>query len=652
MKDNSLLILILSLFLAAGICFCDAEETFASNSEENLSVEVYYETDGNEELLKSFDTQELKNIAAEEGNREYTYSTFNTFPTFLKIEKVTGPTVRRILNDSLRNNTVNSEVDTVDGIADNWVIEFRANDGVREWFTKSKLFNEKRYYYPNAGREQGRRGQPVLQESFEAVGEELPTEVPAVISLTEKAGNDEAATHEDSEDVGRLLFGQTVPNEQNRAEFVKFMTSRGSRIVIHSQSAEAWNPVTDSQDGNTLFLPGESITLNRDVNPSFKDSEVNPRYWIYYTFTRDGTEPEEPTNRSNMYNYNNFAFDDANEKINKPVILEPGEVMTIKVKVCGYGRPDSISKTITLTGKIIDMPELTVKRTSYNTISLNWTKVSGATGYKIYRSETNADHFKLLKTIEGDSALIYKDNTCKSGMRYYYKVRAYTSYLEAESGTQKTIYGGYSDSKWSIASLDQNTIKVPSVTAAKRVSYNTIKINWSKVNYVTGYQVYRSKGNSQNFKLLKTIKGNTILTYKDATCLTGTKYYYRVRAYTPAFNANSESEYTLFSGYSNNRYAVATLTKPAIKFLTAGKKKATVKWGRITGASGYVIYRSTKKSSGYKTVKTITKGGTVSFTNKKLKKGKRYYFKMRAYRTVSGKKVYSSYSAVKSVRVK
>jgi lactocepin len=97
---------------------------------------------------------------------------------------------------------------------------------------------------------------------------------------------------------------------------------------------------------------------------------------------------------------------------------------------------------------------------------------------------------------------------------------------------------------------------------------------------------------------------------------------------------------------------VATLTKPAIKSLIAGKKKATVKWSRITGASGYVIYRSTKKSSGYKAVKTITKGGTVSFTNTKLKKGKLYYFKMRAYRTVSGKKVYSSYSAVKSVRVK
>ena len=146
--------------------------------------------------------------------------------------------------------------------------------------------------------------------------------------------------------------------------------------------------------------------------------------------------------------------------------------------------------------------------------------------------------------------------------------------------------------------------------------------------------------------------GNSTLTYKDATCLTGTKYFYRVRAYTSALNADSGSEYTLYSNVSGYRFATATLTKPAIKTIKAGKKKATVKWGKIKGANGYVIYRSVKKSKGYKAVKTITRGGTVSFINKKLKKGKRYYFKVRAYRTVNGKKVYSSYSAVKSVKVK
>ena len=91
--------------------------------------------------------------------------------------------------------------------------------------------------------------------------------------------------------------------------------------------------------------------------------------------------------------------------------------------------------------------------------------------------------------------------------------------------------------------------------------------------------------------------------------------------------------------------------KTSVK-LSAGKKKITVKWKKVSGASGYVIMRSAKKSSGYKMVKTVRKGSAVSFTNKKLKKGKKYFYKVRAYRNVDGKKVYGAYSAVRSAKAK
>lgn len=80
------------------------------------------------------------------------------------------------------------------------------------------------------------------------------------------------------------------------------------------------------------------------------------------------------------------------------------------------------------------------------------------------------------------------------------------------------------------------------------------------------------------------------------------------------------------------------------------KKKITITWKKSSGASGYEISYSKKKSSGYKKLTTITSGSKTKYT-KKLKKGT-YYVKMRPYVTKDGKKLYGSYTSAKSVKVK
>ena len=72
--------------------------------------------------------------------------------------------------------------------------------------------------------------------------------------------------------------------------------------------------------------------------------------------------------------------------------------------------------------------------------------------------------------------------------------------------------------------------------------------------------------------------------------------------------------------------------------------KDNLKWVKVYGASGYEIYRSTSKSGKYTLVKNIKSGRTVKWTNSGLKKGQYYYYKIRAYRTVDGKKLYGGYS--------
>lgn len=86
--------------------------------------------------------------------------------------------------------------------------------------------------------------------------------------------------------------------------------------------------------------------------------------------------------------------------------------------------------------------------------------------------------------------------------------------------------------------------------------------------------------------------------------------------------------------------------------VTAGKKKFNVSWKKNSAASGYVIYYSTKSSSGFKTLKTISKNSTTKYSKSKLKKGKTYYVKMRPYKKQGSKKLYGSYTSVKKVKVK
>ena len=115
------------------------------------------------------------------------------------------------------------------------------------------------------------------------------------------------------------------------------------------------------------------------------------------------------------------------------------------------------------------------------------------------------------------------------------------------------------------------------------------------------------------------------------------KYYYKVLSYDAKAGA-----------YSKVVSAKASVMKVAISSVNPGKKAAAVKWKKVSGVSGYQVYMKAPGGK-YKLVATTRK---TSLKQKKLKSKKKYSFKVRAYKTVKGKKYYGSYSAVKSVKVK
>ncbi|MCQ4635945.1 hypothetical protein NE619_04335 [Anaerovorax odorimutans] len=98
--------------------------------------------------------------------------------------------------------------------------------------------------------------------------------------------------------------------------------------------------------------------------------------------------------------------------------------------------------------------------------------------------------------------------------------------------------------------------------------------------------------------------------------------------------------------------AASELAKPDLKAKATGATKVKLSWKKVSGASGYKIYKYNNEKKKYTVVKTIKKAGTKSWTNKNLKTGKKVKYKMRAYKKKGGKTVYSAYSKVRTATPK
>ena len=107
---------------------------------------------------------------------------------------------------------------------------------------------------------------------------------------------------------------------------------------------------------------------------------------------------------------------------------------------------------------------------------------------------------------------------------------------------------------------------------------------------------------------------------------------------------------------TSNDEDVTVISKPksaSIKKVKGAKKAVSVEWKKVSGVSGYEIQVATdKKFKKNKKTVTIKKQKTTKTTVKKLKAKKKYYVRVRTYKIVNGKRAYSSWSKVKSVKTK
>lgn len=277
-----------------------------------------------------------------------------------------------------------------------------------------------------------------------------------------------------------------------------------------------------------------------------------------------------------------------------------------------------------------DMPaNLQTKALNYKTIQVSWSSVDNADGYIVYRRTETGSWKKIADQV---TDIFYKDQKAVTGRVYYYTVRAY-SYTWGG----KTVSSYNKDGVIGKATLG----KVKIATAASE-NYNTIRVTWNKVFGANGYRVYRSTSKNGKYTSIGSTAKNSAVTFLDKKAVTGTTYYYKVRAYR---NVNGKKVY---GSYSIAVKGKAVLSAPSLS-VGSTSKTAVLEWSRVKAADGYQVYASASKNGKYTRIKT-TKG--TGMTEEKLATGKTRYYKVRAYRKVNGKTVYGSFSKVKKVVIK
>lgn len=278
-----------------------------------------------------------------------------------------------------------------------------------------------------------------------------------------------------------------------------------------------------------------------------------------------------------------------------------------------------------------------------STVTLSWGASTNATYYEVYRKEGNGK-YSLLNTVTG---LTYKDVNLKAGINYsYYVIPSMAFYGEVARGSNSNTINVVLEKPPVVPDKPNNKVELSDVrlTSVKAVNYKTVKVTWRKVAGATGYEIYRSSTKSGTYKKVATVTSGTTLS-KNVSTTTGTKYFYKVKAYRTVDGVK------VYSKLSNAISCKTKLNKAVLSKATKKSSKSIkLTWKKVSGANGYEIYMKTGSKGSYKKIKTLSAGKTT-FTKTKLVKGKKYSFKIKAYRKVGKKKVYSAWSMVKSLKL-
>lgn len=268
----------------------------------------------------------------------------------------------------------------------------------------------------------------------------------------------------------------------------------------------------------------------------------------------------------------------------------------------------SVCKAVTQTKAIpeikCDKPVISSLVNTEDGIKVSWKPVKGADSYRVYHRLMNGAWKYLCTT----TSLSYVDTDIKHGYWYYYTVIAVNE-------------AGYSDFYAS-----GNVIQAFDTPYFKSVQnvHQGIKLTWNSIKGANGYYIYKKTGTGE----WKYYCWTSATSYTDKSVSNGVTYSYRIRAFRN----------DTISGYYSNGITLKRFASPVLKTPVNTDYGIKIQWNKLSGATGYYVYRKTG-NSGWKYIGKTT---NIYFTDTKAEAGKTYTYTVKAYNSAGQNSAYNT----------
>lgn len=330
-------------------------------------------------------------------------------------------------------------------------------------------------------------------------------------------------------------------------------------------------------------------------------------------------------------NWYSIGYTTSNPEISKSG-LTPGMTYYFRARAYENKYPNDIygpwSASTTVVTTPVQIPYQKVIQTNAGTtsVTLQWDKSEGATGYNVYRVESSQE-ILVGKTASNT----YVINNLKAGSTYKYKV-----YPERSAGGY-TAAASYGTTVSDVKTVPANVKNIITDYGYKNIKKASVQ--WERAENANGYEIALYTLKNKKIGSTKVLNYNT----NSYTFSNIKKEFYKVkvRAYIQLKTGKK------YSSWSTSYIAI----QPEVE----GKKSGTgikASWDKINGATNYTVYISSKRSSGYKKVTTTksTKTMIKKYGSSKLRKGRTYYIYVVANKKVGNKTYRSSDNYTYQVR--